>query len=520
MFKNLENGFCLRVMFKDENTSMAKNTDKESIEQVVIDTDQIDFRTLAEDAPVMLWLTNSTGENIFSNSIYKNFIGRENVEKMGGTAWFNALHPDDQQMCLDIFSDAFQTHKAFDMEYRLKRRDGEYRYILDRGEPYINRHGKFSGFIGSSTDISDRKTSEDDLKKSHKELIQYNHEMSLINQLNSYLQVCRTLPETYPVISHYADQIFPDWAGCLYLFNENKTLVESMTSWGNQDIKSGKIIAPDDCWALRQGKEHIAMDVHNRLSCNHVEEDVDSYTCVPIIAQGEMLGMLHMEYCGTAEFETGEEKQRYFDSRQRLMIIAGDNLALSLVSLKLREALKHQSVRDPLTSLFNRRYMEECLQMEISKAARSGGSLGVIMSDVDHFKKFNDTYGHDAGDLVLVEFAKLLIKSFRDSDVICRYGGEEFIIIMPLASQSLVLERAELMCNMVRELEIFYDDKPLPSVSASFGVAVFSDNFDQAFEIVKLADSALYKAKRTGRDQVVLYDEVAIGSDDAAQEVD
>ena len=484
-----------------------KSTDEESVAKLVLDIEQIDFRTLAEDAPVMLWLTNSTGENIFSNSIYKNFIGRENVEKLGGTAWFNALHPDDQQMCLDIFSDAFQTHKAFDMEYRLKRRDGEYRYILDRGEPYIDRHGKFSGFIGSSTDISDRKTSEDDLIKSHKELMQYNHEMSLINQLNSYLQVCRALPETYPVISHYADQIFPNWSGSLYLFDENKSLVEAMASWGNVSVRSVDIIAADDCWALRQGKEHIALDIDNRLSCNHVHDDIGSYTCVPIIAQGEMLGMLHMEYSSdTVTFETTEEKQRYFDSRQRLMKIAADNLALSLVSLNLREALKYQSIRDPLTSLFNRRYMEECLQMEISKSARTGGGLGVIMSDIDHFKKFNDTYGHDAGDLVLVEFAKLLTKSFRDSDIICRFGGEEFIIIMPAASQKLVLERANKMCNKVREFEIFYDNKLLPNVTSSFGVAYLSDDFEHASQIVKYADTALYKAKHAGRDQVMLYE--------------
>jgi len=491
-----------------------KSTDEDSIAHLVPDTEHIDFRTLAEDAPVMLWLTNSTGDNIFSNSIYKNFIGRENVEQQGGKAWFTALHPDDQQSCIDIFSDAFQTHKAFDMEYRLKRRDGEYRYILDRGEPYIDRHGKFSGFIGSSTDISDRKTSEDELKKSHKELIQYNHEMSLINQLNSYLQVCRTLPETYPVISHYADQIFPNWTGNLYLFDENKTLVEAMTSWGNDTLRSAEIIAQDDCWALRQGREHIALDIDNRLSCNHVHEDIGSYTCVPIIAQGEMLGMLHMEYCcGSISFETTEEKQRYFDSRQRLMKIAADNLALSLVSLNLREALKHQSIRDPLTSLFNRRYMEECLKMETSKSARSGDELGVIMSDIDHFKKFNDNYGHDAGDVVLVNFAKLLNESFRGSDIICRFGGEEFIIIMPSASEELVMERANKICELVTKLEIFYEDKLLPNVTASFGVAHLSDNFEQASQIVKLADTALYKAKRAGRNQVILYEEVANNDD-------
>jgi len=487
---------------------MNGNAAKENSELSVIDSDLIDFKTLAEDAPVMLWLTNSTGDNIFSNSIYKNFIGRENVEKLGGAAWFKALHPDDQRACIDVFSDAFQTHKAFDMEYRLKRRDGEYRYILDRGEPYIDRHGKFSGFIGSSTDISDRKTSEDELKKSHDELMQYNHEMSLINQLNSYLQVCRTLPETYPVISHYADQIFPSWSGSLYLFDESKTLVEAMALWGDENVKSDEVISPDDCWALRQGKEHIAFDTGHRLSCGHVHEGVDSYTCVPIIAQGEMLGMLHMEYKANAiAFETDEEKERYFDSRQRLMKIAADNLALSLVSLKLREALKYQSIRDPLTSLFNRRYMEECLQMEVTKAARSGDGLGVIMADVDHFKKFNDNNGHDAGDLVLVEFAKLLTESFRSSDIVCRYGGEEFIIIMPNASQELVLERANNMCAKVKELEILYNSSPLPRITSSFGVAVLSKDDEQADQIVKFADAALYKAKRAGRDRVELHEQ-------------
>jgi diguanylate cyclase (GGDEF)-like protein/PAS domain S-box-containing protein len=489
---------------------MVAENKPEKADKLLIDINNIDFKTLAEDVPVMIWLTNLKGEIIFSNSIYKNFIGRENVDKLGGKAWFQALHPDDQQMCLDTFEDAFQTHKPFEMEYRLKRRDGQYRYLLDRGEPYINKSGQFSGFVGSSTDISDRKDSEDELKKSHKELIQYNHEMSLINQLNSYLQVCRTLPETYPVISHYADQIFPDWSGSLYLFNESKTLVESVTLWGVKKIKSEEVIAPDDCWALRQGREHIAINTKKRLPCNHVEHDVDSYTCVPIIAQGEMLGMLHMEYNGALGKETREEKQRYFDSRQRLMKIASDNLALSLVSLNLREALKHQSIRDPLTSLFNRRYMEECLQMEVSKSARSGEGLGVIMTDIDLFKNFNDTYGHDAGDNVLVEFSKLLASSFRDSDIVCRYGGEEFIIIMPSAALDIVMSRATKLCEMVRELEVFYDSSVLPKITASFGVAHLSNNRDQASNLVKLADSALYSAKRAGRDQIVLYEENSV----------
>lgn len=402
----------------------------------------IDFRILAEDAPVMLWITNNTGENIFSNGIYKTVIGRKNVEALGGKAWFEALYPEDQKNCLSVFDEAFKTHKSFVMEYRLKRHDGEYRYITDRGEPYINREGKFGGFIGSSTDITDQKLSENKLKKAHQELIQYSQEMSLINELNSYLQICRGIKETYPVIAHYLEQVFPDWVGGLYLFNDKKTFIESITSWGSQDVRSDEVMESDDCWALRQGKQHDALDTKNRLLCNHTHKEIERYTCTPVIAQGEMLGMLHMEYSGETAFDSDELKQHYFDSRQRLMKTAADNLALSLVSLNLREALKRQSIRDPLTALFNRRYMEESLEREISRCERAGQGLGVIIVDIDHFKRFNDTYGHDAGDVVLVEFAKFMTEYFRLSDIVCRFGGEEFIIIMPSAPKHIVVERA------------------------------------------------------------------------------
>tara|TARA_R110002111_G_scaffold61533_1_gene102258 strand:- start:415 stop:1920 length:1506 start_codon:yes stop_codon:yes gene_type:complete len=479
----------------------------------------IDFRTLAEDAPVMLWLTNNNGENIFANSLYKTFVGRRKVDDLGDKAWFGALHPDDQSNFLETFSDCFETHKPFLMEYRLMRHDGEYRYILDRGEPYIDRHGKFAGFIGSSTDITDRRLSEYELKKSHKELIKYNNEMSLINQLNTYLQVCRSLPETYPVIYHYAEQIFPDWAGSLYLFSENKTLAESITSWGSRPVRSIETIMPDDCWALRQGKQHIAIEKNNRLRCNHAHEDIESYNCTPIIAQGEMLGMLHMEYVGETEFESEDSEQRYFDSRQRLMKITADNLALSLVSLKLREALKHQSIRDPLTTLFNRRYMEESLVREVSRCERAGRGLGVIMVDIDHFKKFNDSYGHDAGDIVLIEFASFLSGYCRESDIVCRFGGEEFIIIMPEAPENLVVERATQLCHKLHDVDIYYESKKLPKITASFGVSYLGgENYKQAPIIVKLADTALYEAKRAGRDQVIVYDALShVAGEEAVQ---
>lgn len=295
--------------------------------------------------------------------------------------------------------------------------------------------------------------------------------------------------------------------GSLYLFNDKKTLVEAITSWGSRPTRSIDIIAPDDCWALRQGKEHIAIDTSNRLRCNHTQEDIAGYACTPIIDQGEMLGILHMEYVGDGDFESEDSQQRYFNSRQRLMKITADNLALSLVSLKLREALKHQSIRAPLTALFNRRYMEESLERETARCERAGEGLGVIMVDIDHFKRFNDDFGHEAGDVVLVEFAEFMTAYFRQSDIVCRFGGEEFIVIMPEAPKHLVVERATQLCYKLHDVEVYYESKKLPSVTASFGVSYLpADDYKQASIIVKLADTALYAAKRAGRDQVIVYD--------------
>lgn len=478
-------------------------TGKKPVTPAPITQDQINFKTLAEDAPVTLWLTDTTGNVIFTNNRYKNFIGRDKVEKLAGGAWFDALHPDDRDYCLEVFKDAFETYKPFTMKYRLKRRDGVYRNFIDHGEPYVVDTGKFAGFVGSSTDITEQKLSEEELKKSHRELTQYNSEMNLINQLNSYLQVCRSVDETYPIVSYYSEQIFPDCSGALYLFNDKKSMVEARSTWGKNELKSEPVIAPDDCWSLRQGKAHTTLDNDERLRCKHVEARVQNYMCEPIIAQGEMLGMLHIEFM-TPLSDSREERDNYVESRKRLIKIAADNLALSLVSLKLREALEAQSIRDPMTKLYNRRHMEESLERELHKCERAKQGLGVIMTDIDHFKNFNDEFGHDAGDLVLLEFAQLLSQSFRLSDIVCRYGGEEFIIIMPEVEKILVHQRAENLCKSVRELKINYNGQPLPAITASFGVAFIESAYVEKETLIKTADLALYEAKHAGRNQVVV----------------
>src|SRR5450830_281362 len=466
---------------------------------------QIEFKSLAKDAPVMLWLTNEAGEIIFTNTRWDHFIGAENVEKYGGDAWYMTLHPDDKDNCLKVFEDAFLTHRPFSMEYRLRRVDETYRYVFDCGEPFLSEDGKFQGFIGSSTDITELKEFQEELRRSHRQMEEHSIAMRLINEMNSYLQVCRSLEETYPVVTYYIQQLFPKYSGGLYLLNETKTMVESVVAWGTHTEYNRPLILPDDCWALRQGKVHTVQHSHDGLFCQHLVNSTEyGYTCVPLIAQGDMIGMLHIQFPAQIKQSSGKDADQQLQDQLHLINMTADNLGLSLVSLKLREALKSQSIRDPLTQLFNRRYMEETFARELSGCERAKSRLEVMMIDIDHFKEYNDTYGHDVGDYVLKQVSSYIKDQFRSCDMPCRYGGEEFLVIMPNTSQNIAKERAEVLRAGIETLDLTYQGKMIRSVTISIGISSYPNNALTVDSLIKAADLALYQAKAVGRNTVVV----------------
>jgi diguanylate cyclase (GGDEF)-like protein/PAS domain S-box-containing protein len=172
--------------------------------------------------------------------------------------------------------------------------------------------------------------------------------------------------------------------------------------------------------------------------------------------------------------------------------------------LKSQALLREQSVRDHLTGLFNRRYMEETLERELLRAARKGLSLGVIMLDVDNLKRFNDTRGHAAGDDILREMGSLLLRQVRGEDIACRYGGDEFIIVLPDASLEVTRERAELICEYASQFHLQFEGQTLEAVTLSLGVAVYPDHGATSTGILRAVDAALYRAKHEGRGRVVM----------------
>lgn len=326
-------------------------------------------------------------------------------------------------------------------------------------------------------------------------------------------QACRTADEAYGIIARYTQELFPADAGALYVLNASRNLVESVASWGKATVGE-QTFNPEECWALRRGKPHLVEQPDSAMICNHLQRvPLVACLCVPMVAQGEALGILTLCKCGNnvETKKTAEAVTTFTLPEQQLAATAAEYFGLALANLKLRETLRRQSVRDPLTGLFNRRYLEETLEREMRRAERVSSSLGVMMLDIDHFKQFNDAFGHAAGDALLQDLGNFLGRQVRASDVACRYGGEEFTLILPDTSLEVIQQRAEMLRNEIKQVRSLHSGKSLGAVTLSVGVALFPLHGVTSESLLHAADAALYQAKRAGRDRVVVAETNTIG---------
>jgi diguanylate cyclase (GGDEF)-like protein len=345
---------------------------------------------------------------------------------------------------------------------------------------------------------TDLRQLNEELKTQAAELSRRNQEISLFSKMNDFLQTSTTEAEAYAVISNVVTQLFPDDSGAVFVLSASRNMLEAAAVWGPTP-PANVIFPPNECWAHRRGQAHVALN--NERRCQHVNDDGHMYVCLPLLAQGETLGVLHI-LDGT--LKSGPSDEARMHDKSRLAKILADNVGLGIANLKLRESMRNLSIRDPLTDLFNRRYMEEALEQELHRSKRAASQLAVIMVDIDHFKGFNDNFGHDAGDAVLRSLGDFLKKHVRGSDIACRYGGEEFILILSPVMADGARQRAEKIRAGAAMLQVTHAGRDLGPITISLGVAIFPMHADAASAIVKAADRALYQAKRDGRNRLVM----------------
>jgi len=338
-------------------------------------------------------------------------------------------------------------------------------------------------------------------KRLQTEMSQFNREASLLSETDDLLQSCITSEEAYKVIIRHIESQIPS-SGAVCAINNARDLVEVVAHWGTPAL-SDNLFEPKDCWGLRRGRTNL-LAASSQPACAHIGPTRPRYgMCVPMMAQGETLGILYLD----SGRDSGNNLLPFYplsEAQERMVRTLAEHLALAVANLNLRETLRTQSIRDPLTGLFNRRYMEESLERELRRALRKKTSLTVMMIDIDHFKRFNDSFGHEAGDTLLRELARSFGSQLRGEDIACRYGGEEFTLILPEAAIEPARERAEQLRRTARESHIDYRGQALEHISISIGLASYPQHGTAGEDLLRIADKALYRAKEEGRDRVVV----------------
>lgn len=475
------------------------------------------FRATFNQAAVGIAQTGLDGRWLNVNDKLCEIVGRSRPELLA-LRFQDITHPDDLESDLEHVGQLLGgARRTYALQKRYLRGDGEPVWVnltvsLVRGEDGAPRY-----FIAVIEDITAVKATEAELVQARDELEQRvaertaalqaigaqlqrqvqelelrSEEARLLGKMGEMLQSCVHLEEARQVVARYAARLFPGASGALYTFGASGTVLE-MESW-NGPSASFAVFSPTECWALRRGRLFVREAGRPGPVCGHLPSGHgESTLCAPLLAQGEPVGLLHLS-----------QPQAFGEAQERLARTVAETAALATVNLRLRETLQQQSIRDPLTGLFNRRHLEETFEREAHRARRYGHGIGVMMMDVDHFKRFNDTFGHEAGDALLRELARVLQAGVRGEDVVCRYGGEEFALLLPGASREQTVARAEQLRLSVRDMRVSSRGEALDSVSASFGVATFPEHGEGLYDLLRTADAALYRAKQEGRNRVVV----------------
>ncbi len=330
-------------------------------------------------------------------------------------------------------------------------------------------------------------------------------DLQTLGRYTGLLQSCANPEEALDISARTLQALMPNVAGSVYLLRASSDRVENIVSWGSPLVETAAFLSPSDCWALRRGQPHVIDDLLRDAGCPHISRPEPGHcvasACIPMSAQGVQIGFLFLSGPGPGPLP-----------RLNIAESAVEQLSLALSNLRLRESLRLQSIRDPLTGLYNRRYLEESLTREIARCGRRDFPLSVIMLDVDHFKQFNDTHGHGGGDALLAAIGQLLGSRLRGEDIACRYGGEEFTVILPESDSSNALRQAEELRLALSQMSVPFSGKTLPAITISLGVATYPVDGVAGLTLLRKADAALYRAKRSGRNQVLRFDPALDGA--------
>lgn len=470
------------------------------------------LRQILHELPVAVLVRRADGSVAYQNDLAVKLLGASLAasprDSIMGAHLYRAGSPEPYP------TDALPDVRALKGE-RIALNDVEARHGTDIRNlnslalPILDSLGHITHAVVVAGDVTDQQRADlalhetaDRLATTVATLSRHTADMSALSEMVHLLQLCPTLPDAYAVIPRSIQRLLPGASGVVYILDPSRTALEAAVGWGAQ-APAAQAFKPDDCWAVRRGQAHVVAGPEGALVCPHVAHVPDGgYACVPLRARGESIGVLFVAGPRRPFEAAGVERTGPAEEAGVSVSLIGEHLGLALANLRLWETLRTQSIRDPLTGLYNRRFMEDAFERELYRAGRGHHPVGCAMFDLDHFKQFNDTFGHQAGDTLLKELGRLLRSVTRHNDIVCRYGGEEFVWILPDAPRDETLRRAEQFRTAVASLTVTHLGRGLGSVTVSLGISMFPEHGETVETLLRLADMALYKAKAGGRDRI------------------
>ncbi len=456
-----------------------------------------------DQSPVSIIITDRRGVIEYANLYFTTLTGYSLVEVIGKKPnLLKSGHTTPEE-----YSDLWRRilkGETWVGEFYNRKKNGELYWESAHISPILGEGDEITHFLAVKQDITERRMAELNLRASHSQLSisletlqDHARQMQVIRRMTDLIQTCLGQAEAYRVIEDAANQLFCGLGGSLALKSSHEGCLETVVTWG-EGYEAESLFSYDDCWGMRQGQPHDIEAGNLAVRCRHiVDKENGAYLCLPMSVTGETLGLVTLKRpVLDIDWPAG-------DWRQLAMTFA-DAIKMSLSNLKLREALREQAIRDPLTGLYNRRYLENVLPRELNRSVRVQRPMSIALLDIDHFKRFNDTYGHKAGDLVLQAVAHNMVDLLRNSDLACRYGGEEYVLLFFEMDGEAAQQRVQQLLARVSAMKIEIEGAALPAITFSAGVASCPIHATQQEQLLGLADAAMYAAKEAGRNCVKL----------------
>jgi diguanylate cyclase (GGDEF)-like protein/PAS domain S-box-containing protein len=511
--RDVDGGIIGYLLIGTDNTARKQiEAERERLEQLLRDQ-QFYTRSLIEANVDALMTTDPSGIITDVNKQMEALTGCTRDELNGKP--FKQYFTDQERAEMGIKL-ALSEKKITNYELTVRARDGRETVVSYNATTFYDRDKKLQGVLAVARDITERNRLDQALQEKNielesakavaekvntelltmvAELQSRDREMKLLIRMDDLLQSCTSVADAYKVIAIMARDLFKGQNGSLAILTSHSQQLETVVRWGQDAIMESSFLLKD-CWAMRRGQLHEVIDPTTDLLCQHfVHAPVTGTLCLPLMVQGETLGLLTL---------AGDMGGEHAVSQQQLVVTVGEAIKLSLSNIKLREELREQAIRDPLTGLYNRRYLEESLSRELYRSQRQKTQLCIAMIDLDHFKQVNDTFGHGAGDSVLREVGRILDEHLRNTDISCRYGGDEFLLVLPDSSFEDTCQRLEQIRIFIKKQIIRYGEKYLNPITISIGIASAKECSYVTRDLIRAADEALYLAKQGRNDQIVL----------------